>query len=135
MKAVLFLCGILAALSNSEIVINAAAVKQIGVNVLHRINSGRAFQLPLSKFAMGGLIGREGGIASVAVQSAMEGMNNFGINLSASVSPEITVKNTFYDNGLKQMLAPWMKSMVDEGYKRNMRDQAKVQSMLMKKFR
>lgn len=39
--------SIVAALSNGEFVINAKAVQQIGVDALHRINSGQVFQLPL----------------------------------------------------------------------------------------
>lgn len=123
--------SILAALSNGEFVINAKAVQEIGVDALHRINSGRAFDIPMPRFAMGGLVGSEGGVARAGMQAAAAGMNSFGANLSTSISPEITIRNTFNGEGFKE----WVTSEINQGYQRNMREYAKLQSMISKKFR
>lgn len=86
--------SILARLSRGEFVINAAAVKKIGLHNLERINTGDIYNLriPMPKFATGGYVGQ------VGARSAEKGMSVFGKTIGTNVSTKAHVNFTVVRN-------------------------------------
>ncbi len=86
--------SILARLSRGEFVINAAAVRKIGLHNLERINTGDIYNLriPMPKFATGGYVGQ------VGARSAEKGMSVFGKTIGTNVSAKAHVNFTVVRN-------------------------------------
>lgn len=124
--------SVLAALSNGEFVINAAAVRQIGLDTLNRINSGEAFKMRLPRFAEGGLIENEDGaakgIADFANAALNNGMGRLSANIGTSFSPELhnNVQVKIDGDGVIKSLSKSIEVTVDK----RMWDKAKEYSMI-----
>lgn len=116
--------SVLAALSNGEFVINAAAVRQIGLDTLNRINSGEAFRMQLPRFAEGGLVEGDDGtqmdIPKLASTAFGVSMGKFAANFGASYNPTIVNRtNVQIDgnglaNNFKGMINATVKTQIDK---------------------
>lgn len=125
--------SVLAALSNGEFVINAAAVKQVGLDTLHRINSGRAFNISMPKFAMGGLVGNA--VSETAMRSAHEGFNSFSTNLATNFSPNTNVDVRISERALMNAMDETIKTQAKTYFRKEMMDNMKMYTQLGKRFR
>lgn len=82
-----------AMLSNGEYVINASAVQALGVGTMDMINSG---QLPVARFAQGGMVGGNGGSASISLHvSALDAASFEGFLQSGGLDK---IKQALFDN-------------------------------------
>lgn len=116
--------------SDGEWVMKQKAVNHYGTNIMNAINQGMIPKKILdvhAKYASGG------SLRGMIPSTGMEGAYGLTADIANHVSPKIDVTNRFVGDGFIKSIEPWVKSQVDVGYKRNMVENAKVQSMLMKK--
>lgn len=110
--------SIIARLSRGEFVIRAAAVKKVGTDFLHRLNSGDIYNLriPTPKFAAGGAVGR------IGAAGASKGMEMFSQDIGMNVSPRLSIHN--YVDGQRVFDAygkPLIRSEARKEYIENMK--------------
>ncbi len=124
--------SILARLSRGEFVINAAAVRKIGLHNLERINTGDIYNLriPMPKFATGGYVGK------VAANAAMQGLTSFSQELGTNISPTFNnTANVRIDGGqVANVFRDIIKADVKSHVEKEMVQNSKRNSMIMKKM-
>jgi hypothetical protein len=77
-------------LSNGEFVVNAAAVRRVGVNVLHTINDLGKSSVGALHFATGGFVSPATTLASLAQPPATEPLRPFTLQIGSDLFPGLT---------------------------------------------